>query len=141
MNQPKLLSLAVALLSLCAGVLIGQEEKPEAMPEYVKQFEIKDLLEQRAGSEHAWLEFLDTDRLSCGIYALPKDGTDGQSPHTEDEIYYVLKGRAGLTVGTQELKVEPGSVVFVKRASYHRFHDIEEDLELLVFFAKNAEAK
>ena len=32
--------------------------------------------------------------MSAGVYVLPKGGTDPQKPHREDEMYYVVRGRA-----------------------------------------------
>lgn len=60
---------------------------------------------------------------------------DGQSPHTEDEIYVVMSGRARVSVGGEVCDVGPGSVVYVAANNPHRFHDIAERLELLVVFA------
>ena len=61
--------------------------------------------------------------------------SDLQTPHTEDEIYYVLSGRAVLRVGDSEHPVGPGSIAYVPARAEHRFHDIVADLELLVVFA------
>ncbi|MBI5567863.1 MAG: cupin domain-containing protein [Chloroflexi bacterium] len=70
-----------------------------------------------------------------GVYALPAGGIDPQSPHTEDEVYYVASGRAQIRVGDEDRSVGPGSIVFVAANVKHRFHSIEEDLSVLVFFA------
>lgn len=73
--------------------------------------------------------------LSMGLYALPAGGVDPQQPHTEDEVYYVVSGRATIRVGEEDRPVESGSVVFVEARVEHRFHTITEDLTVLVFFA------
>jgi mannose-6-phosphate isomerase-like protein (cupin superfamily) len=73
--------------------------------------------------------------MSVGIYVLPAGGVDGQKPHSEDEVYYVLSGRATVMVGGEERPVQTGSAVFVAAEIEHRFHSIEEDLVLLVVFA------
>jgi mannose-6-phosphate isomerase-like protein (cupin superfamily) len=80
-------------------------------------------------------EFLRRDALSCGIYILPGGGTDEQVPHREDEIYVVSKGRGKITIAGTAHDIEPGSVIFVAGNDEHRFHDFDEDLELLVVFA------
>ena len=64
----------------------------------------------------------------------PAGGVDHQQPHTEDEIYYVIEGRARITVGNETAPVGTGSVVFVGAGEPHRFHDIEAELHLLVVF-------
>jgi mannose-6-phosphate isomerase-like protein (cupin superfamily) len=88
----------------------------------------------RARGGRLYHEFLRVPDLSAGIYALDAGATDPQSPHTEDELYYVVSGRASVTVGGETRPVTAGSVVFVAAAVVHRFHDIEERLELLVVF-------
>jgi mannose-6-phosphate isomerase-like protein (cupin superfamily) len=90
---------------------------------------------ERQQSGREWLEFLRVESLSMGVYHLKKGATDMQSPHRQDEVYYVASGRAVLAVDGQDHPVETGSVVFVKANAKHRFHSISEDLTSLVFFA------
>lgn len=82
-----------------------------------------------------YFEFLKTGDLSAGCYRLDVGDVDHQNPHNEEEIYYVVRGRARLTAGEKDVEVAPGDVLFVPARQAHRFHDIQEDLELLVFFA------
>ena len=98
-------------------------------------FEIEDLIAERAASESPYLEFLRIPEMSLGIYSLLAGATDHQSPHGEDEAYYVVRGRGAVHVGGEDRDIQPGSVVFVGRNVEHRFHSITEDLELVVFFA------
>ena len=100
----------------------------------VEAFELADLLRQRAESGHLYLEFIRTHDLSVGLYVLPAGGTDPQSPHTEDEVYHVISGRGQIRVGEEDRAIEAGSVVFVGADVEHRFHDIEQELVLLVVF-------
>ena len=102
------------------------------MPE---AFALAELLEQRRASGKAWLEFLRVPALSMGIYVLPAGAADPQEPHAEDEVYYILSGRAMLRVGSEDRVAEPGSILFVGAAVPHRFHRITDDLTALVFFA------
>lgn len=101
----------------------------------MEAFELSQLLDERTGTERPYLEFLRKTSMSAGIYVLPAGGVDGQKPHTEDELYYVLSGRATIMVDGEDRPVQPGSAVFVAANVEHRFHSIEEDLVLLVFFA------
>ena len=98
-------------------------------------FELAALEAQRAGSRRPYLEFLRVPALSVGLYTLEAGAVDGQQPHTEDEVYTVMRGRARITVGDAVRDVGPGSVVYVAATVPHRFHDITERLEVLVVFA------
>jgi mannose-6-phosphate isomerase-like protein (cupin superfamily) len=96
-------------------------------------FNIAELEKQRYGNRY--FEFLRVPTMSAGVYVLSAGGADPQSPHKEDEMYYVVRGRARMTIDDQERPVKSGSVVFVPANQKHRFHDIEEELTVLVFFA------
>ncbi|MGH9564758.1 MAG: cupin domain-containing protein [Candidatus Angelobacter sp.] len=102
--------------------------------------QIEKLLQDRQQSKRPYLEFLRVPALSAGIYVLPCGGADPQKPHGEDELYYVVSGRARMQVGTEHSAATPGSLVFVQARQEHRFYDIEEDLVVLVFFAPAEES-
>jgi mannose-6-phosphate isomerase-like protein (cupin superfamily) len=97
-------------------------------------FELDGLLDQ-IKRERPYHEFLRIPAMSVGLYVLPAGATDKQRPHTEDEIYYVVRGKAKMRMGAEERSVQEGSVIFVERGAEHRFFDIEEELVLLVVFA------
>jgi len=102
----------------------------------VKHFyRISEVEEERRQSGKRYVEFLRIPVMSAGLYVLPPGGSDPQKPHQEDEMYYVVRGRAHMQVGAEDEAVAAGSVIFVEAGVEHRFHDIEENLEVLVFFA------
>jgi mannose-6-phosphate isomerase-like protein (cupin superfamily) len=100
----------------------------------MKAFELDEVARERATSERPYLEFVTVPDLSVGLYVLAVGQPDLQQPHAEDEVYYVISGRGRITVGAEVRDVRPGSIVFVAAAVPHRFHDIVEDLTLLVAF-------
>lgn len=103
----------------------------------MQAFELAELISQREAGNKLYLEFLKVPDLSMGLYVLPAGGTDPQSPHTEDEVYYVVSGRAKIRVADAEgdRAVQAGSIVYVAKDVEHRFHSIEEELTVVVFFA------
>jgi len=82
----------------------------------------------------AYAEQLKTDDLSFGTYSLPAGSVDTQSPHTEDEIYLIVSGRATFWTPTRSVPVVPGSAIFVPAHEPHRFTDVTQDLTTVVFF-------
>ncbi|HET7094188.1 MAG TPA: cupin domain-containing protein [Thermomicrobiales bacterium] len=96
---------------------------------------IAEVEAERAASGKLYRQFMSCGTLSAGLYRLAAGGEDPQQPHAEDEVYYIVSGRARLMAGDEDIAVEPGSTIFVAREVPHRFHDIEEDLSVLVFFA------
>ena len=73
--------------------------------------------------------------MSAGLYVLPPGVTDPQRPHHEDEVYYVIRGKGRFQAGDQDEPVSAGSTLFVAAEVEHKFHDITEELAVLVFFA------
>ena len=98
-------------------------------------FELADLISQQKDSNSPYLEFLKVPDLSMGLYVLPTGGVDSQSPHTEDEVYYIVSGKAKIQVADEDRDVGAGSIVYVAKNVKHRFHSIEEELKMIVFFA------
>jgi mannose-6-phosphate isomerase-like protein (cupin superfamily) len=97
-------------------------------------FRLAAVIAQQRASGKPWLEFHRVPDLSLGIYTLPAGARDPQQPHAEDEVYYVVSGRAKLRVGDGDRLAEPGAILFVGAGVEHRFHSIEEDLTALVVF-------
>lgn len=82
-----------------------------------------------------YVEHLTRPDLSVGTYSLRVGAVDPQSPHNEDEVYVVTSGRGRFTGGGETVDVVAGSVLFVPAEEPHRFHDITDDLAVLVLFA------
>jgi mannose-6-phosphate isomerase-like protein (cupin superfamily) len=97
-------------------------------------FELDGLRRELGASGRLYHEFARTHDLSVGLYVLPAGATDPQGPHTEDEVYHVVSGRGRIRVGDEDRPVTAGSIVFVAADVVHRFHDIEEELVILVVF-------
>ena len=98
-------------------------------------FDLEKEIERQAASGTPYLEFLRSPSLSCGIYTVKTGGNDLQGPHDEDEIYYVLKGRAQLKIEGERVPVGPGSILYVRSTAEHTFFEVEEDMTVVVFFA------
>lgn len=101
----------------------------------METFDLNKLLQQAAEHDGRYLEFLRRPSMSLGIYTLPAGATDGQSPHKQDEVYYVVSGKGKLRVEDEVQPAEPGGILFVAAHAKHKFIEIEEQLTLLVFFA------
>jgi mannose-6-phosphate isomerase-like protein (cupin superfamily) len=106
-----------------------------------RAFELSNLVEKQETSGEPYFEFLRVPALSCGIYSLSAGSKDLQSPHDEDEVYFVVSGRGRLRVGDEDRAVGPGSILYVRATSEHSFFEIDEDMTLLVFFASGGPAR
>jgi mannose-6-phosphate isomerase-like protein (cupin superfamily) len=97
-------------------------------------FALAELQERLRTAGGPYLEFLRVPDLSVGLYVLEAGALDGQQPHTEDEVYVVVAGRSRFTAGDRTRDVGPGDTIFVEAGVPHRFHDITEELRLIVVF-------
>jgi mannose-6-phosphate isomerase-like protein (cupin superfamily) len=98
-------------------------------------FTLAEIDAQRARSGKLYREFLRVPSMSAGLYVLGGGASDPQRPHHEDELYYIVRGRARFRAGEEDSAVSAGSLLFVAAEVEHRFYDISEALEVLVFFA------
>ena len=96
---------------------------------------LADAMAAHKAAGGAYHQFFAVPEMSAGIYTLAAGGIDGQAPHVEDEIYYVISGKGQIQIGERHYPVETGATIFVAREVEHRFHDIEQDLKILVIFA------
>ena len=106
-------------------------------------FALDQLLAKRLQAGRSYLEFLRVPAMSAGVYVLPAGAPDLQQPHYQDEIYYVVRGKAKMRLVSKERDEEPAeerpvgedNVIFVEAGLEHRFFDVEEELVVLVMFA------
>jgi mannose-6-phosphate isomerase-like protein (cupin superfamily) len=101
----------------------------------MEAYEYDAVRQVQIASGERYLQFLNAGSMSLGLYALPAGGEDLQTPHLEDEIYYIVSGRGAIVVAGDRREVVPGSIVFVGKEVEHRFTDITQNLDILVFFA------
>ncbi len=79
----------------------------------MKAFRLDELEAEQAANDGAYLQFLRERNMSVGLYALDAGDPDPQKPHQQDEVYFVVSGRASITVGLETTQVARGSVVYV----------------------------
>ena len=96
---------------------------------------VEEIDRERTKAAKLYREFLRVPAMSAGLYVLPLGATDPQKPHHEDEMYYVIRGRARFRAGDEDAEVRAGSILFVAAEVEHRFYDVVEELAVLVFFA------
>lgn len=119
---------------------LGPEEVQERMLAAVrarqgKAVDLGRLAEEHRRSTRRYVEALRSTAMSIGLYRLPAGADDEQRPHGEEEVYLVMEGKGRFTMGDEDVEAVPGSLLTVPAKVEHRFHSIEHDLLLLVFFA------
>jgi mannose-6-phosphate isomerase-like protein (cupin superfamily) len=57
-----------------------------------------------------------------------------QTPHTQDEMYFVVRGRGVFVYDDNKSTFEPGDILFVAAGAEHHYEDFSEDLALWRIF-------
>ncbi len=70
--------------------------------------------------------------MSVELYA-PVE-TDPQSPHSQDELYFIISGTGIFVNGDERLSFSPGSAFFVPAGQPHRFENFSSDFATWVVF-------
>jgi mannose-6-phosphate isomerase-like protein (cupin superfamily) len=108
-----------------------------SLPPVPDNFTLDELVGRVTSDRHEFAEFFrsPSGSLSLTVARWPAGSVDDQQPHSEDEVYYVSAGRAVLAIGEDRIPVQPGSVAFVAAGVEHRFSEISEHLETIVFWS------
>lgn len=98
-------------------------------------FELAQLASKLDKKGGYFLDFLKVRNLESGIIVLHPNEADTQEPHSDDELYYVIKGNAWMEIGKKKIQVKEGSIIFIPAGLQHRFYGNVADLVVLYMFA------
>lgn len=98
-------------------------------------FELAQLASKLDKEGGYFLDFLKVRNLEAGIIVLHPNESDTQEPHSDDELYYVIKGNAWMEIGKKKIQVKEGSIIFIPAGLQHRFYGNVVDLVVLYMFA------
>lgn len=100
---------------------------------------LKDLLARLPGAKTAvwpdgepFVEALRHGSMSVEVFA-PR-GRDTQTPHSQDELYFVVSGTATFEHEGRRAPVAAGEVLFVAAADRHHFEEMSDDFVTWVVF-------
>ncbi|HYG00569.1 MAG TPA: cupin domain-containing protein [Candidatus Saccharimonadales bacterium] len=81
-----------------------------------------------------FLDFLHNDSFEAGILRLLPGQEDVQSPHSADELYFVIEGEGFIKILQNDHKIEKGSCIYVPSNTKHHFHGNGTELVVLYVF-------
>lgn len=74
------------------------------------------------------------ERGELELHYYTPNGGDTQSPHTRDEIYFVIAGTGAFLCDGERMPFGPGDAVFAPAGTEHRFEDFSDDFAVWVVF-------
>lgn len=99
----------------------------------MSRFSLPEALAKLPTSDGKWFKSVfEHGSMSLEVYA-PR-GIDPQTPHTRDELYFVISGFGTFIVGDERMSFGPGDALFVPAGAEHRFKDFTDDLAVWVVF-------
>lgn len=75
--------------------------------------------------------------VALSLPVLPRQ----QTPHAQDEIYFIIRGRGFLLHNGKRDPFEPGDLLFVAAGAEHQFDETTEDWPCGAYFTDPMEAK
>ncbi|MGE3848699.1 MAG: cupin domain-containing protein [Gammaproteobacteria bacterium] len=78
------------------------------------------------------VQALDSGDVELRYYA-PR-GSDEQTPHARDELYFVIAGSGSFVRAGASASFAPGDVLFAAAGEVHRFEDFTADFATWVLF-------
>lgn len=92
--------------------------------------EALDKLPARRGKPYA--DVMRHGTMHVEIFA--PQGIDTQTPHAQDELYFVISGTGEFVRSGQRRPFGPGDAIFVPAGEEHRFENFSDDLTVWVVF-------
>ncbi len=99
------------------------------------EFDTNEYIKNIAKSMSYYHTFINRDNLAAGILRLKPGEEDTQSPHDDDEIYYVVRGDGFLNIAGKDYHISEAKAYFVGKNIEHKFHGNKKELVVLYFFA------
>ena len=101
-----------------------------------------DTLKPLIGKDgHQYHTFFENAAMLVEYLEYPAGHIDPQQPHEWDELYYIISGQSEFTADGVTRSIKAGDNIFVAAHIVHKFHNITEDLSVIVFFSKQEPVK
>ena len=71
---------------------------------------------------------------SMSLILFAPEGNDYQTPHLQDELYFVIEGSGVLEKESEKIIFEKGDALFVKAGEKHKFIEISKGLKMWAVF-------
>jgi mannose-6-phosphate isomerase-like protein (cupin superfamily) len=100
-------------------------------------FTLEEIMEKRDSNTNVWEQFLTVPTMRFGLYMLPASvGGDDSLTHDFVELNIVVNGTGTFSVGTDEIKIKPGTILYIEDGVGHNFHSITDDLDVLILWER-----
>lgn len=99
------------------------------------EFDIKKYIEDIKNSDGYFHTFLNRKNIAAGVLVLEPGEEDTQTPHDDDEVYFVIRGDGYLKIDGKDYAVSEGMAYYVQKDIPHKFFGNKKELVVLYFFS------
>lgn len=117
------------------SIFIFVHSAMNAQDNSLQHWQLKDFMVSTSQPVY-WKEIYQGETIRVGYYHLKAGAKDDQNPHEYDEVYWIENGKSKIRIGAEDFDIKQGDIVYVQAKQVHFFHEIEEDLDILVLFSK-----
>ena len=101
-----------------------------------REYDLTTYLEKIKNSNSYFSTFINKNSLATGILILQSDEEDTQTPHDNDEVYFIISGNGFLKINNKDYKVSKNKLFFVEKNMKHFFYGNTRELRVLYFFGR-----
>lgn len=120
----------ISLIFLCTGFNVAAQTTAASAPTRTTLAEVLAKIPGPDGERYA----VGMERGTLRLLVYAPRGNDPQTPHGQDEVYIVVKGKGTFFDGKQRVPFEPNDVLFVPAGAEHRFENFSDDFVAWVVF-------
>lgn len=99
------------------------------------EFDLNQLVGDLKGDDEYWKSFIEKPGFELGVLVLAPHQEDTQSPHSSDEVYFVISGDGYLRINETEFTIKPNTAYYVPKDTPHHFHSNSK--EIIAYYALN----
>ncbi len=99
-----------------------------------REYDLTTYLEKIKNSNSYFSTFINKNSLATGILILQSGEEDTQTPHDNDEVYFIISGNGFLKINNKDYKVSKNKLFFVEKNMKHFFYGNTKELRVLYFF-------
>ena len=78
------------------------------------------------------LEFPGTQCFDARVVRIAAGANNELHKHAHESLFYVISGKAEVTIADARLTLEPGGLAFVPRWAFHQSRNLSQDEELVI---------
>ena len=99
------------------------------------EFDVKKYIDEIKNSDGYFHTFLNRQNIAAGVLVLAPGQEDTQTPHDDDEVYFVIRGDGHLKIQNKDYEISEGKAYYVQKKIPHKFFGNKKELVVLYFFS------